>query len=371
MTNLSKFILTPLVLLMAVYSGYSQITVTKIENKNINTSVDGFVYSMPKTIFKIDIVYEKVQEIVGPLSEYTTEYLGVTDYISSSKVDYNLINIDVSTYNVADPNQLYFVQYPIERTKDEKATSFTLSDIGGLLAYNTDYTTTQQNTEVINDQTFIFKSGEAEFPYMSQYNRKEKIDTIVRTINIDTVTINRFLFKSSWIDKNINDKAKDAALQIEKIRESRYHLMTGYQEVNYGSSIVYMDNQIQKLENQYLELFLGKKLRTIERKTVYFDPSMVKKGDELLKFANGKAVVIKVTPDKISGTIPDATSTVSNSIYYRIPASANVEVSLGNNPFFNGRFNVNQLGAVSTIPLTNTKLQFNRETGNIISIERE
>ena len=371
MNKLSKSTILLFTLLVISLSGNSQITVTKIEKKNVSATNDGFVYSLPKTVFKIDIVYEKIEEIAGPLADYTTEYLGVNNYISSSKTEYFVKNVDVSSYNVSDPNQLYFVQYPIERSKDENVTSFSLSDIGGLLAYNAEPINKKQKADVITDQTFIFESGDKDFSYMSQYNRQKKIDTIIRTINIDTVTINRFLFKSSWIDKSIDDKAKDAALEIEKIRESRYHLMSGYQEVNYGNSIIFMNNQLQKLENSYLELFLGKKIVSVDSKTLYFDPSKVKKGDELIKFADGSSVVIKIIPDNISNALPEAPSYKSNAIYYRIPASVDVTVSCKNEVFFNGKFVVNQLGSISTAPLHNTKLQFNEKTGNLTSIIRE
>jgi len=367
---LHSVILTALFVALST-AGFSQITVTKIENRNISTSTEGFIYSLPKTVFKIDIVYEKNQELVGPLADYTTEYLGVNNYISANKTEYSIISVSISTYNESDPDQLYYVQYPTERSKDEKTTSFSLSDIGGLTAYNTTPINTHKSTEVITDQTFIFESGDTQFPYMSQYNRQEKIDTIIRTINIDTVTINRFLFKSSWIDKSIEDKAKDAALEIENIRESKYHLISGYQEVNYGSSIIYMTNQLQKLEDQHLELFLGKKLVSVDNQTISFSPTKVKKGDELIKFPDGSSLVISIKPDNTSNIIPDIPSSMPNNIYYRIPSTATITISYKNETYFNGSFVVNQLGAISTVPLVGTKLQFDKNTGNLVSIIRE
>lgn len=352
------------------FQGYSQITVTKIENRNINSTNSGFVYTLPQTVFKIDIVYEKCMRIRGPLSDYTDEYLGSSDYITTDKTEYNLLNASISTFQEADPTQYYHVQYPVERAKDALTTSFSLTDIGGLLAYNTDVQDTPEFTEVIKDETIIFKQGDDAFPYMSQYNKQSKTDTIVRTINIDTITINRFLFKSSWIDKSISDKAREAALQIEMIREGRYHLISGYQEVNYGSSIAYMDKQLQDLENQYLELFLGKELKTIETQSFYYLPSKNKKAEQLMRFDDGKSVNIKLVPNSISQNLPETISS-NNSIYYRIPASATVTISSENRSVFTGRYPINQFGIVSSAPLVGTQLQFDPETGNLISIVRQ
>jgi len=320
---------------------------------------------------RIDIVYEKIQQLKGPLSSYTNEYLGILDFITTDKIEYKPIEVVVSSFQESDPNQLYFVQFPAERPKDAKGSSFILSDIGGLLAYNTELQKESKADVISSDQTFIFREGDNAFPYMSQYNKRKKVDTIVRTINIDTVVIKRFLFNTSWVDKSASDKAKDAAMQIEKIRESRYNLISGYQEVNYGSSILYMDQQLRKMENDYLELFIGRNLKTIEKRTIYFIPGNSNKNSEILKFNDGKSVVIRIDTKDISGNITEVSGSINNSVFYRIPTPVDITVSSGNINYFNGRFVVNQFGVVSSVPLTNTKLQFNKETGNLINVVKE
>lgn len=366
-----RFIVLSFLFATLLFQGYSQITVTKIEQRNVSASNEGFIYALPQTVFKIDVVYEIINEHKGPLSKFTEEYLGAADYISSDKTEYNIVHVNVSAFQESDPGQLYYVQYPIVRAKDEKKTSFFLSDIGGLLAFNTQPQITNTIPDITTNHTFIFEEGDNKFPYMSQYNKQKKTDTIIRVINIDTVTINRFLFKSSWVDKSNDDKARDAALQIEKIRESRYNLISGYQEVNYGSSIVYMNRQMQKMEDQYLELFLGRTVKTVYNQTLYFVPVKNKKHFELIKFDDGKKITIQFEPGLNFDKLSDLTSSISNRIYYRIPASASVIVSSRNKDLFNGWFVINQFGVISTAPLNNTKLQFDANTGNLISIMRE
>ena len=368
--NLRIIVLTFLFITF-LFHGFGQITVTKIEQRNVSSSIDGFIYTLPQTVFKIDVVYEKIQEFRGPLMQYTKEYLGATDYISSDKTEYKIVDVDVSTFQESDPGQLYYVQYPVERMKDEKKTSFILSEIGGLLAYNTQPQITNLTPKITTDHTFIFEEGNTTFPYMSHYNKQKKTDTILRVINIDTVTINRFLFKSSWVDKSNNDKARDAALQIEKLRESRYNLISGYQEVNYGSSIVYMDRQMQKMEDKYLELFLGRTVKTYGKETLYIVPVKNRNNIELLSFDDGTSLAIQFDLGTNADKLSDVTSSNLNRIYFRIPASANVEITSGSENFFSGRFLVNQFGVVSTAPLNNTQLQFDSNTGNLRSIIRE
>ncbi len=359
-----------LVFSLIIMGTQAQITVSKVENSNKSSS-NGFYYSLSQTVFKIGIVYEKIQFVKGPFSSYAKEYLGVTDIITSDKIEYNLIKVNATSTTESDANQIYNIQFPSERAKDSKSNTFILSDIGGLLTYNTDPVTSSSNSIKTIDQTFIFKEGNENFPYLSQYNKSKRTDTVVRTINIDTTVINRFLFKTSWVDKSKDEKAKEAALFIEKIRESRYNLITGYQEVNYGSSIIYMDEQLQSMEKQYLELFTGKTIKTVEKRTVYFIPEKSNNSTELLKLNDGKSIVARINPlDKI-GDLDNVASSVINSVYYRIPVTAELVISSGNVNFFNERFLINQLGIITTAPLDNTELQFDTETGNLIMITRD
>jgi len=352
---------------MMTMSLTSQISVKKAESNSISSSAIGFYYSLPQTVLKVDIVYEKVQSLEGPLSSFADEYLGVKDYISSDRTEYNLLNADVSSFIESDNDQIYFVQFPAERTKDAAINSFQLSDIGGLLAYNTDVTEITKSAETTNENVFIFNEGDADFPLVAQYNKRKKTDTVLRTINIDTVVINRFLFKTSWVDKNDSDKAKEAALQIEKLRESRYNLISGYQEVNYGSSIIYMDAKLKELEKQYLELFTGKTIKTVHSKTVYIVPDANNSSKEIMSFNDGKSVVFRIT-EKETTELQEAPKSTVNNIYYRIPASASFEISMNNVNYFSGRLTINQLGNVATVPLADSKLIFDPETGNLVKL---
>ena len=74
---------------------HSQIKVSKVSNKNFNTSQDGFYYSLPQTVLKIDLVLEKIQKIPGPLSEYSKEYLGTSDYITTNSISYRLVHAEI------------------------------------------------------------------------------------------------------------------------------------------------------------------------------------------------------------------------------------------------------------------------------------
>ena len=115
---------------------YGQFITTRVIDNTINTSQEGFYYSLPLTVLKIDLVYEKVKQQPGPLADYAENYLGTTEYIKSNSKIHKLLNVSIEPVYEPDPNQIYYVQFPLEKSKDEKGTAFYLSELGSLHSYN-------------------------------------------------------------------------------------------------------------------------------------------------------------------------------------------------------------------------------------------
>jgi hypothetical protein len=365
----------PLLLLIIMMFGnsvtFGQYIVKKVSGNTTNTSLDGFYYALPQTVLKVDLVIEKIKKIPGPLAAYAEDYLGVTDYITTNSQIAKLINASVTPLFTPDPEQYYYVQFPTDRSKDEKAQSFQLTDKGTLLGFGMDGTIKESALSPEIDQTFIMLEGNEDFSYYADYNRKKKIDTVIRKISIDTVTINRFLFKTSWVDKSDKEKANEAAQQILEIREARFHLISGYQEVNYGESIKYMDKKLKELENNYLELFIGKEVKTTDIQTVYYIPKRDKTRDIVYNSPDGNHMEIQLEMNNTNPQLPEKPLEKIDNIYYRIPQSTNIKISQNNNIFFNSLLPIGQFGVIATAPLNRTKLLFDEQTGSLKNIVRE
>lgn len=350
---------------------FSQIKVTKVVDKNINTSQDGFYYSLPQTILKVDLAIEKIQKIRGPLADYAKEYLGTSDFINANSVSYRLANVTIEPSISADPQQVFYVQLPAEKPKDGSNIVFQLTPYGTLKAFDEVENNISNVEPSTLEQTFIMMEGNEDFRYFADYNRKKKVDTIVRKITIDTTTINRFIFKTSWVDKSSDERANEAAMQIAKIRESRFNLISGFQEVNYGESMYYMDDQIRRLEQEYLELFLGKEVKTIENHTIYYIPVKGKTQDILLKGINGSQVDILFTAGTSLAALPENPQEKNDNIYYRIPELATIEIFNQGSIVYSKNMLISQFGVVSAVPVGKTRMQFDPLTGSLIKIVKE
>lgn len=370
-TDIKSPLLILSLIIVLPFISVGQYTVTRVQNQNVSTEGDGFYYSLPRTLFEINLSFEKLEQIRGPLANYTENYLGTSNYITSDGVSYKLLYVDVKPVFEADPEQIYYVQFPVDKSKDKENITFSLTSLGTLLAYDDSPAFVEKSSSVV-DQTFIMLEGDDGFGYHPDYHRKKKIDTITKRITIDTVSIERFLFKTSWVDKSMEDKANEAALQIANIREARFNLLSGYQEVNYGESMKYMDYQLKKMERQHLELFLGKEVKSQQYQTVYYLPVKGNGGASIVSLPGGGGEVrITIKPGGNVDLLPETASAKPDNIYYRIPDLATVEISFGGSVIYRKTMPINQLGVVAAAPLGKARTQFDPETGTLTKIIKD
>ncbi len=349
----------------------AQVMVTKVAPDDAQPAGEGFFYTLPKTVLRVDLVLEKIDRIPGPLASFASDFLGVDDVIKNKQLEYRLLESSVVVMAMPDIDQMYYVKLPEEKGKDERMLSFHLSEIGALVSVNdAEAKPVMMSTDQI-DQTIMFQEGSDTFSYMAAYNKKKKQDTILRKITIDTVTINRFLFKSSWVDKSEKERAEEAAQQITKIREARFNLLTGYHEVNFGESIRYMDGNLLQMEKEYLQLFVGKESSTIVSQTIYYTPRKGDRQAQIWRADNGESVTVEISSDDGLKGLPEAPAVGPNMLYYRIPLFATVSIKFSGVVSASKMLNINQLGVVSTVPVSKTKLQLNPLTGNVMGVQKD
>ncbi len=374
--------LKSLVLLLLLVSGSTmpllaqyQFQVIKSGSKALPVTARGIYYALPKTVFKVRLALEEVDKTRGPLAQYTEKYLGTADFIKDNSSYMRLLSVNIEPVLMADNSQVYYVQFPVDRSpKEVRHYGFQLTNEGVLLGFGLKAVKTREKrTEAASSQSFSFSDRVDGFKMRAIYSRRKKTDSIIRKFTIDTVTIKRFLYKTSWVNLSEDDRANDAAQQIKKIRQSRFNLLTGYQEVNYGEGIRYMDEELQKMEQQYLALFLGRESREMKLRNFVFDPENGKLSRELMSYsdANGHVhkVLLKITPVN-SYAFPPARLAKPDFIFYRMPVKAAVQVILDGQAFFSDIFTIPQLGVVSTTSLDKTSLRFDPQTGTLIRVEK-
>jgi hypothetical protein len=190
------------------------------------------------------------------------------------------------------------------------------------------------------------------------------------------------------VEKSPEQKAKEAADFISKIKENRFNLISGAQEVNYNKeTLEYMDTQLKTMEKEYLKLFTGislSKRLTFSYKYIPL-PNQINTEIPIFKFLKSKGVIDLDEPGGKIVTIRiqrvGNTNTVANYLNkavkeiktqgfsYRIPELANVTVKVDESTQKEKQCLVSQLGVVANLPASKWKVQFHQETGGIMGVE--
>jgi len=330
----------------------------------VPTPAGGIYYALPKTIFKVRLVLEQIDQVPGPFADYATKYLGTTNYIRSKKVYYRLLSVKVEPVTVADPTEVFYVRFPENRSSKEiRSFGLRLNNQGILTGFGPALASSSSQPVVkpASSQMYLFSDFRKNFDMQAEYVRAQKIDTIVRKITIDTVTIKRFLFRTTWVNLTEDERANDAAKQIKNIRVSRLR---------------YMDEELQKLEHEYLVLFLGREYRQMVVRTYVFDPEKQMLSGKIFQYTdeNGNTKTLNITARVVNTMklVPQKKIAVPDALFYRIPVKVVISVGSGQHPFYSDTFEVPQLGVVTTVPVRPyTSLQFSPQTGALLDIVKK
>ncbi len=380
-----RFINTILLLVLFSLSGYAQITVSHAKNA-IPGQTEGIFYALPQTVLKIDFILYKTTYTRGPYAQFAERMLGVSDFIQEDKIAYQIEDVIVEKLTEPDPSAVFYIKFDERDSKEETAIPFLIQHDGVLLSAGDDFSDIISSSQTI-EKTLVNSTEKMRFSYYAERNLFQRIDTLVRKITIDTTVIKLPVLHASWEDRSPEQKARAAADYIQTIREARYLLLSGYQEINYGTSIIFMDKQLQELEHAYLSLFLGLKESELEEQTIFFTPQIDDNILTLARFseeqgivnssAKGEIIQLSIETAGITQAIPGIgkesleSVTVINSLLYRNPEIAQIDINFKGKTLYTARMIVPQLGVVSVAPFEKTNLNFDPKTGQLIKLIRK
>ncbi|MBU1369411.1 MAG: DUF4831 family protein [Bacteroidetes bacterium] len=364
----------------------AQVTLSHAKN-GIPGQQEGFFYSLPQTVLKVDFILKKTNHTAGPYSSFATRMLGVEDFVQNDHTSYEIVDAIVGSVTEPDSKAVFFVRFDERAAKDAASIIFSQQPNGILLGAGDAVKAANSGVENI-EKLLVNAPDEKRFSYYAERNLYRRIDTIIRNITIDTTIIKRPVLHASWVDRTPEQKARAAADYIQTIRESRYNLISGYQEINYGQTMVYMDQQLKQLEEAYLSLFLGQEHSTLEEFTVYFTPQKNDEGiKQIARFSDETGIQLsgsKGTPLQLeliaagnTKSIPSVDEnslesvTVINSMIYRIAETVEIRVTYQGRLLAQDRLPISQMGAIAVAPLNRTKLTFDPNTGQVIQLKRD
>ena len=359
----------------------SQVNVIHLGDSKAISEKDGIFYALPRTVINISLVVNKIQKTKGPYAEFANKYLDINTMITDNSIEYELREVRISTTAEPDPEQIFFAALDKKSSKKDKFNDVYLSEAGFLL--DATDVSKLKNPHVAGSDSY--KESGITFTDILNPSYFERVDTIIRRVSVDTTTIEQKVFRKISGEKDTEQKAKDAADIIIELDEDRLDLISGVQDVGFGSNLEYMCNELDKMKAQYLALFKG--LTTVTTTTLNYN-FIPKQGEALqvgtlCKFSKIKGVMDKsaANGDQVTIDVESQGLTKTISIYlnsrnekkkrehgfcYRIPDEAKITVKVGGQTSVEAVFSVNQLGIISSVPAgSSSSLRLHPATGSV------
>lgn len=87
----------------------SETRTTKIDRNSLPTE-SGIIYALPRTNLTFTVEASKTEIIPGPYYEYAEKYMGLENVPEKEETIWNIINIEINTYQDIDPEQYYMIE---------------------------------------------------------------------------------------------------------------------------------------------------------------------------------------------------------------------------------------------------------------------
>jgi len=347
------------------------------------------VYALPRTVLNVDVVVEKKIRKAGPFVDFSEKYIGVSPQIKIDALSWEIKSMVVSEGGEVDPRLVY----KLTTVGSYEPNLIQLTPDGLIQGFN------MQNLPVAETENFhAFKEESAVEVDYGKFsidpNLMIKKDTIYKVVETDTAFIKVPVLEEQAFAKSLEDKAKEAAHQLFKLRKRRFKILTANFEVlpPDGKAYELIIRELNQLEKEYLALFLGKEVGVQERRRFTYSPaSAADKGGVLFRISpemglvdvsNLKAVPVHIALKNLGITselvvLPlDPNASPNSQINYRIPGQAEVVISKGRDVLLKEKHLISQFGKIMTMPSQvlmheGYSIEFYPETGAIKSISKQ
>ncbi len=353
-----------IIAMSAFFIGCSNKTTTvQPASESVNLSPKGFVYSLPKTGFSINVESVNTTIFPGPYAAYAQKYLGIAETSTELRVDWVIASISVIPFTEPDMQMIFAVE-PLNISSNSiikltesglvipiRSTFFNESQFSGILEPN--FAEKQFSTD-LSHTPFIAAER------TTHYSRVYQDSTFVKIP----------VHKTLVVEKSLEDKAREAADFIFSLRKRRFDLLSGEADfVAEGKAVEAVLAEISRLEHEYLTLFVGKVQQHKSIHSFSYTPANEEAGSVILfRFSPSKGVLpvsdLSGSPVVISTSILEKwqQTELFNSIasekgkpradafYYRIPVPVNIKINYGQTELLQKRETAYQFGPLVRMP---------------------
>ena len=328
-----------------------------------NLSPSGFIYALPQTSFKVKVESVHYQVVPGPFAEWAEKYLGVTGCATQPKAEWSISSVDVFSASEADLDALFVV----EPSENFRTDFLRLTTSGLVMPFNAvnfieanQYSSQSGLSSAVETSTDLSPTPFIAAERTTHYSRVLQDSAFVRVPVHKTVVV----------EKSMEEKAREAAEFIFSLRKRRFELLSGDADfVAEGKAVETVLNEISRLENEYVSLFIGK---SAESKSIHwfdFTPDPNGSGSTILfRFSPSKGVLpqsdLSGSPVLITASGEKEWKGVeifeqlssekriprTDALYYRMPVPIMLKISFQNTELLSKRMSAFQFGPLVRMP---------------------
>jgi len=357
-------ILIPLVAILFIAFSCSKKTTTIVPiNEAASLSPKGMVYALPKTNLRVKVESQLTVVIPGPYSQFALKYLGITNVPVVPLNQWAISGIEVFSSFQPDMQALFV----IEPIKDFNIDFLSLTNNGLIIPVGSAFFQSHEQSVKPLPLT-VGQEGFHDLSY-SPFIASERTTHYTRSFQ-DSAFVRVPVHKTIVVEKSLEDKAREAADFIFSLRKRRLELLSGDADfVAEGKAVETVLKEINRLEEEYLTLFVGKRFANSTFHWFDFAPTSKEEASTILfRFSPSRGVLpssdLSGSPVLISATIKtdwhnlDIINQLSiekgaqrtDAVYYRLPVPSVVKINDSQSEFFSQELTFYQFGPLVRMP---------------------
>lgn len=321
-------------------------------------------YNLPKRVVDVTVELSKTIYQEGPFAQYAQKLLSIpsSSVIKNTSSECTVSKISLKGRSVLDTRAAFkmkmigaYEELRLSYTSQGFLASFNAKDV-----YNPKEE--KETTYQVKDEKKIEDIFPESFIVDRTYKIIEEAEVKIDSLEMSFEKKSKNKSQAQRILKSNEEKAKDAAHLLFKLRKRRFKILTCNYKIlpQDGKSYKEIVKHLKKLEKRYLELFTGRKIHRKIKRTFCTEIKKDEKSvlvarynDEGKFFTKGlSGTPIHIDLSNITYALPKMTTVAKpggNFIYYRLPVHAQLNVFDGKRLVAYKRMILPQWGAIGKL----------------------
>lgn len=315
------------------------------------------VYSLPSTTIRFVAEANHESFIAGPYARFAQKFLGIQAREESGEF-YKLNSVEMMPYIEADNSS----NIALNLGNSKNASANFLEFINqGLIIWSDSYAGKEEKMR------FAKMMDKASFASsLSTSNLTNENSTLYKTVQTASGLERVAVQQSQVVEKSMEKRAEETAALIFKLRAKRIDIITGETDATFsGEALKSAIDEINRLESEYLSLFIGKSSFDTQQMSFDLVPTADNSKQIYIVFRiadnlgllpsnnlSGRPIVLELSSEGKTADAPNMDiSNKKGRVLYRKPATLTARVMDGQSLLLQTRIPIYQLGNVLSFPL--------------------